>query len=84
MTNLYAELGFRQPEYLENSYGIKIYIGTKGKEDWCVEIPKEIVKEKYKDYKYNHNYTVYLVDEAHALAVAKKYTELAKQLKSGF
>ena len=78
MEDLYKELGFRQPEYLENPCGIRIYIGTKGKEDWCVEVPKEIVKKKHKDYKFNHNYAVYLVSEEHALRVAKKYTDIAK------
>lgn len=46
MEDVYKKLGFKHPEFLENPYGIKIYIGTKGEDDWCVEIPKELVSGK--------------------------------------
>ena len=46
MESLYESLGFKQPEFVENPCGIRIYLGTKDKEDWCVEIPKELVQIK--------------------------------------
>jgi hypothetical protein len=79
MEDLYAALGFKKPEYLSNRYGIKIYIGTKDREDWCVEIPKELAKKKYSGYNCKCNYGVYLVSEKYALEVAKVFTELAKR-----
>ena len=79
MANLYEYLGFKQPEYLENPYGIKIYIGTKDNEDWCVEIPKELAKKKCRYYNSSSNYAIYFVSEEHALAVAKDFTELARR-----
>ncbi len=78
MENLYNLLGFKKPEYLMNHYGIKIYIGTKGEEDWCVEIPKELAKKKYSGYNCKCNYGVYLVSEGHALSVAEEFTKLAR------
>ena len=42
----YDLLEFNTPKFLENTYGIKIFIGTKGEDDWCVSIPKELVKKK--------------------------------------
>lgn len=77
MEDLYKTLGFKQPEYLKNHYGIKIYIGEKGKEDWCVEIPKEIMKKKTSKYNFNTNYVYYLVTEEDALRIAREYTRLA-------
>ncbi len=79
MEDLYIALGFKKPEYLMNRYGIKIYIGTKGKDDWCVEIPKELAKKKYSGYNCKCNYGVYLVTEEHALSVAKEFTEFARR-----
>ena len=79
MEDLYAALGFKKPEYLSNRYGIKIYMGTKGEEDWCVEIPKELAMKKYSGYNCKYNYGVYLVSEKYALEVAKVFTELAKR-----
>lgn len=81
MENLYEQLGFKQPKILENSCGIRIHIGTKGKDDWGVEIPKELCKAKSPRYNFNHSYMMYLVTEKEALSVAKEYTELAKRLK---
>ncbi len=48
MSNIYEHLGFNTPKFLENPYGIKIYMGTKDKDDWCVVIPKELVRKKVK------------------------------------
>ena len=79
MEDMYEYLGFKQPKYLENAYGIKIHIGTKGKENWCVEIPKELAKKKCRYYNSNNNYIVYLVSEEHAISVAKEYTEFARK-----
>jgi hypothetical protein len=78
---MYEKLGFKQPNILVNPYGIKIYVGTKGEDDWCVEIPKELCKKKCACYKYDKNYIFYLVTEDHALALAEIYTELVKKIK---
>ncbi len=80
MTDIYKQLGFKQPEFLENPYGIKIYMGTAGEDDWCVVIPKELAKMKCSNYNVNHDFAVYLVSEQHALETAKLYTELARKL----
>lgn len=81
MDNLYKQLGFKQPEYMENPYGIRIYIGTKGEDDWCVVIPKALAKAKCGYYNCNNDYAIYLVTEQEALETAKVYTKLAKQIK---
>lgn len=81
MEALYKELGFKQPKLLRNPHGIRIYIGTKGKDDWCVVVPKKLVKLKCPHYDLDKDYAIYLVTEQEALAVAKEYTELAKNLK---
>ena len=90
MTDVYKQLGFKQPDYLENQYGIRIYIGTIGKNDWCVEIPKELVlkelvKKKCNDYGYDYykdydkNFVAYFISETFALEIAKEYTQIAKE-----
>ena len=81
MKDMYEQLGFKQPKFLENHYGIKIYIGTKNEEDWCVEIPKELCKKECSKFDYDSNFTFYFVTEKHALELAERYTELAKSLK---
>ena len=81
MENLYKQLGFKQPEYVKNPYGIRIYIGEKDKDDWCVVIPKELVKAKCNWYNCKNDYAVYLITEKHALGIAREYTEFAKKLK---
>jgi hypothetical protein len=78
MDNLYEALGFEKPNFMQNPYGIKIYIGTKGKEDWCVEVPKELVKEHYQNYIVDYNYVVYFVSEEDALHIAKEFTLTAE------
>ena len=90
MIDAYKQLGFKQPDYLENQHGIRIYFGTIGKDDWCVEIPRELIlkelsKKKcdscsYDYYKnYNKSFISYFVSESHALEIAKEYTQLAKE-----
>ena len=32
--DVYKSLGFEPPKFVENEYGIKIYLGTKGNDDW--------------------------------------------------
>ena len=71
MKEVFERLGFKQPQYLENQYGIRIYIGTKDKDDWCVEIPKKLCN--------NSLSTFYLITEEKALSIAEKYTRIAKQ-----
>lgn len=83
MEDLYNSLGFTKPNYIENPYGIKIYLGTKDKDDWCVEIPKELIQEVHRGYyrsryKFDKNCVIYCVTEEEALNIAKKYTNWAK------
>lgn len=80
MEDLYKQLEFKKPTFLQNPYGIRIYIGTKGKDDWCIVIPKELVKMKCSHYNYNKDYAIYFITEKHALETARTYTELAKQM----
>lgn len=49
MSNLYEELGFKTPEFLENHHGIRIYIGAKDEDDWCVVIPSKVVNKREAD-----------------------------------
>ena len=79
MKDIYKQLGFKRPDYMENTYGIRIYIGTEGKDDWCVEIPKEICDAASKKYKYGKNIMHYLVTEEQALEIATQYTEVARK-----
>ena len=79
METIYETLGFKAPEVLVNPYGIKIYLGTKGKDDWCIEVPKEIVKKKCPRYPYDYNYVDYLISEERVLEIAREYTRLAQQ-----
>ena len=74
----YKSLGFKSPDFIENQYGIKIYLGTKDKEDWCIEIPKEIARRKSHSYALKCNVVFYLISEAEVIRLAKEYTELAE------
>lgn len=78
MKSAYEKLGFEQPKILENPYGIRIYIGTKNEEDWCVEVPKELCKKSCSKFNYDNNFTFYFVTEQYALEIAERYTALAK------
>lgn len=79
MEDIYKQLGFTRPAFLENSYGIRIYIGSENKDDWCVVIPNKLVKLKSTHYKYDKDYAIYLITEREALSIAKEYTELARR-----
>ena len=79
MEKIYEELGFKNPDFIENSYGIKIYLGTKGQDDWSIEIPKELAQYRCARYKSNQNCIIYLISEEDALRIAEVYTKLAKQ-----
>jgi hypothetical protein len=81
MDDVYEQLGFKQPKILMNPYGIKIYVGTKDKDDWCVVIPNWLVKSKHPCFIYTSDYALYFVSEQEALATAKIYTEHAKMVK---
>ena len=73
----YDAMGFKSPEFIENPYGIKIYIGTKGKEDWCIEVPKGLAKLKCPKYPFEYNYCVYCVSEEEAIRTAREFSVLA-------
>lgn len=79
MDNLYEQLGFRRPNILTNPYGIRIYVGGKDKDDWCVVIPKWLCDLKCSHYKWHSDHAVYLITEKEALSIAKRYTELAQK-----
>lgn len=83
MESEYKRLGFKQPAFLENPYGIRIYLGTIGKDDWCVVIPKELAKMKSSHYNYDKDYAIYFITEKEALATASIYTELAQKELGG-
>lgn len=76
MEEKYKQLGFKHPDFLENQYGIRIYIGTKGESDWCVEIPNKICQCKS-----GRNFTYYSITEDTALKVAENWTGIAKRRK---
>ena len=75
---MYEALGFKSPDFIANLYGIKIYMGTKGKDDWCIEVPRELAKIKCPNYPFDYNYVVYLISEEEALQIAREFTALAE------
>ena len=81
MDNLYEQLGLTQPNYVKNVYGIKILLGTKGTNDWCIIIPRELAEKKCDTYKLRSDFVMYMESEDTVLRVAKEYTEFAKQLE---
>ena len=81
MEDLYKQLGFDRPKIRVNRYGIKIYIGEKGEDDWGVEIPNELCKEKCDSFIGDKNYMYYGVTEEDALRIARTFTELAERMK---
>jgi hypothetical protein len=81
MDDLYKQLGFKQPKLLRNPLGIRIYIGTEGKDDWCIVIPRKLVKLKNPLYPLDQDYAFYLISEQEALSIAKEYTELANRAR---
>lgn len=82
MKDLYNSLGFKKSDIVVNPYGIKILIGTKGEDDWCVEVPKELVTKKYGHYYGESNYTAYFIAEQEALKIAEEYTNVAKSIET--
>ena len=81
MEDIYKSLGFKTPDFVENAYGIKIYLGTKGKDDWCIEVPKEVCKLKCPSYPFSYGYRDYLISEEEVLRVAQEFTKLAERNK---
>jgi len=81
MENLYKQLGFQSPDFVENHCGIRIYLGKKGENDWCVVVPRVLCELKSKSFKYGKDVAFYLISEKEALSIAKEYTELAKRMK---
>lgn len=79
--DIYKSLGFKNPDFVENPYGIKIYLGTKGKDDWCIEVPKELCRLKTPRYPFGYNYVVYLESEEEVLRVAREFTTYAERSK---
>ena len=81
MEDAYKSLEFKKTEVIENPYGIKIYLGSKDKDDWCIEIPKELARKKCRSYNHDYNYVVYLTSEANVLRIAREFTQIAKQFE---
>ena len=81
MEDIYKSLGFKSPDFVENAYGIKIYLGTKDESDWCIEVPRELCKLKTPHYPFGYNYVVYLESEEEVLRIAREFTELAERNK---
>ncbi len=81
MEDTYKSLGFKPPDFVENAYGIKIYLGTKGESDWCVEVPMELCKLKCPNYPFSYGYCDYLITEEEVLRIAREFTELAERNK---
>lgn len=81
MDSPYKALGFRHMAYMENQYGIRIYPGHRI-DDWCVVIPKSLVKKKYPSYPCDQSYAVYLITESEALKIAEEWTNFAKKLEA--
>lgn len=77
----YKSLGFQSPDFIVNAYGIKIYLGTKDKDDWCIEVPIELCKLKCPNYPFSYGYRDYLTSEEEVLRVAREFTELAERNK---
>lgn len=74
----YQELSFHRPEFFINDYGIRIYIGTPGEEDWCVQIPVTLLNKKVGKKRFDKDFTWYLITESEALRIAENYTAIAK------
>jgi hypothetical protein len=81
MDSPYTALGFRHLAYMENKYGIRIYPGHPGDDDWCVVIPKSLVKKRHANYPCDNSYAVYLITESEALKIAEDWTNFAKGLE---
>ena len=75
---MFEALGFKKQNVVVNPYGIKIYIGTKGKEDWCIEVPVELCKLKVPNYPFRYGYRDFLTSEEEVLRIAREFTGLAE------
>ena len=82
--NEFELLGFEQSRWIENKYGIKVYIGKNDLDDWCIHIPfiiaenfhgKDMVKTFGK-----HGLNWYGVSKQFAYRKASLYTESAKKV----
>lgn len=84
MDERYRDLGFNMPMCVKNPYGIKIFVGTSGKDDWGVKVPKGLVVKKFLMEKSNgaDMYSSYTqmehISEEKALSVAQEWTLFAK------
>lgn len=78
MMDKYQELGFHRPNVLMNDYGIRIYVGTHGEDDWCVQIPVNLLNKKQGRKYFDKDFTWYLVSESDALRIAENYTKIAR------
>lgn len=78
MMDKYQELGFHRPKYLMNDCGIRIYIGTPGEEDWCVQIPVALLNKKVGNKRFDKDFTLYLISESEALRIAENFTTIVK------
>ena len=87
MESRYEFLGFKRADIAVNQYGIKIYLGTKYHDDWCMEIPKRLILlEKTDDFRIEyfenkHSCPMYGLTENQALDIATKYTNIAKRFE---
>ena len=77
----YTELGFKKPEYLDNKYGIKIYLGTTDKDDWCVEIPKKFMGKYYEKYSYEQKHSSQIGIRLGSAETQRRHTRTHKGLE---
>ena len=80
MEDKYTELGFVH-HYVTNSYGIRILFGTPGNDDWCIEIPAELVRRDNNLYKSDKPLVMYCISEEETLRMAEKYTNIARNIE---
>ena len=78
MSETFQSLGFQIPKVMVNSYGIKIYIGHKDRDDWGAQIPNKLLPEEIRAI-YKQPYDRYFITESEALSEAEKFTKIAKE-----
>ena len=81
MAERYINLGFTH-YYTTNPYGIRILFGTEGKDDWCIEIPAELIRSDNNYYKSDKPLVMYCISEEETLRMAEKYTRVAIRLEA--
>lgn len=79
MKDKYKKMGFKEPQFLENQYGIRIYFGTDGGGDWCVSIPRKLVIAEIGS-NFEGNFTYYNVTESYADKIIHKYMNIAERI----